>query len=328
MTLRINTWSGIIGVVFAFWVACFPQVQGQEAAHFNSVRLLTNKEAVLQIQGSNTFNYRIDVSNDLSNWLALATLRSSGVNQYTDSFAPYLSARSYRAAKVEGTNILTGDHLSTPEGPITFHPINHASLVLNWNGITIYSDPVNGSTPYKGLARADLILVTHSHGDHFDSATINSVTNTNAVIIAPQAVFNSLTTAQRKLARVMTNGAVTTFGDITIEAVPAYNLTSNFHPKGQGNGYVLTVGGRRIYISGDTEDVPEIRALTNIDVAFLCMNLPYTMSITKAVSTARQFEPAIVYPYHYQGYSSTDLNTFKRQVGTDLGIEVRLRPWY
>jgi len=331
MTLRIGKWGGLFGIAAVTWGAgIVRQAHGQEGAKFNSVRLLTNKEAVLQIQGSNTVNYRIETSTDLSNWLALATLRSSGLNQYTDSFAPYLNARSYRAATLEGTNILTGDHLSTPEGPITLHPIHHASLVLNWNGLTIYSDPVNGATPYKGLARADLILVTHIHGDHFDSATINSVTNTNAVIIAPRLVFNSLTAAQKKLARIMTNGAVTIVGEINIEAVPAYNLTNNNHPKGDGNGYVLTIGGHRIYISGDTEDVPEIRALSNIDVAFLCMNVPYTMTGAKAVSTVRQFQPGVVYPYHYQNQdgSFTDLNGFKRQVGTDLGVEVRLRPWY
>ena len=110
--------------------------------------------------------------------------------------------------------------------------------------------------------------------------------------------------------------------------MPAYNLTSSFHPKGVGNGYVLTVGGKRIYVSGDTEDTPELRGLTNIDVAFVCMNLPYTMSVDKAVSAVREFQPKTVYVYHYQGYSNADVTRFKQSVGTDRGIEVRLRKWY
>lgn len=309
------------GAIFTF---------GQELPSFGSLKVLTNKEAVLQLKGSNTFNYRIDVSSNLLEWQPLATLRSTGTNQYTDSFAPYLSARSYRAATLEETNVLTGDHLSTALGTITLHPINHASLVLTWNGLTIYCDPTGGATPYKNLARADLILVTHSHGDHFDTATINSVKNTNAVIMGPPAVFSGLTAAQKTIAKILTNGATAIFGDITIDAVPAYNLTNSNHPKGAGNGYIMTLAGRRIYISGDTEDIPETRALTNIDLAFLSMNVPFTMSGTKAVSTVRQFRPGVVYPYHYRNGdgSFTDLNAFKRQVGTDLGIEVRLRPWY
>jgi L-ascorbate metabolism protein UlaG (beta-lactamase superfamily) len=313
-----------------FLAVCAQLGLAQELPHFGSLKVLTNREAVVQLKGSNTFNYRIDVSSNLFDWQALATLRSSGTNQYTDSFAPYLSSRIYRAATLEGTNILTGDHLSTPLGPITVHPINHASLVLSWNGLTIYCDPTGGATPYKNLARADLILITHSHGDHFETSTINSVTNTHVVIMGPQAVFSGLTAAQKTVAKILTNGATSTFGDITIDAVPAYNLTNSNHPKSVGNGYILTMGGRRIYISGDTEDIPETRALTNIDLAFLSMNVPFTMSGTKAVSTVRQFRPGVVYPYHYRNGDSsfTDLNAFKRQVGTDLGIEVRLRPWY
>jgi L-ascorbate metabolism protein UlaG (beta-lactamase superfamily) len=303
----------------------------QDLPRFGSLKVLTNKEAVVQLSGLNTINYRIDVSSNLFDWQALATLRSSGTtNQYTDSFAPYLSSRIYRAATLEGTNILTGDHLSTPLGPITMHPINHAALVLGWNGLTIYCDPTGSATLYKNIDRADLILVTHSHGDHFSTSTIDSVKKTNVVIMGPQAVFSGLTAAQKTVAKILTNKATATFGDITIEAVPAYNLTNSNHPKGVGNGYILTIAGRRIYISGDTEDIPETRALTNIDVAFLCMDFQYTMSGPKAVSTVRQFRPMVVYPYHYRNSNGTytDLNAFKSQVGTDLGIEVRLRPWY
>jgi L-ascorbate metabolism protein UlaG (beta-lactamase superfamily) len=129
---------------------------------------------------------------------------------------------------------------------------------------------------------------------------------------------------------VLPNGASTNLLDLTIEAMPAYNLTASLHAKGAGNGYVVALGGKRIYLSGDTEDIPEMRALRDIDVAFVSMNLPYTMSVPKAVSAVREFRPKVVYPYHYRNAdrSLADLEGFKQQVGTDLGIEVRLRPWY
>ena len=112
--------------------------------------------------------------------------------------------------------------------------------------------------------------------------------------------------------------------------MPAYNLTSSYHPKGVGNGYVLTLGGRRVYLSGDSEDIPEMRSLQDIDVAFVCMNVPFTMPVDKASSAVRDFRPRVVYPYHYrnQAGSLADLSGFKRQVGNDLGSEVRLRNWY
>jgi L-ascorbate metabolism protein UlaG (beta-lactamase superfamily) len=193
---------------------------------------------------------------------------------------------------------------------------------MSWNGRTIYNDPVGGAAPFQGLPRADLILVSHSHGDHFDVSTLNAVKGSNAVIVAPQAVFNSMSAALKSLTTVLTNGAITNIMGLTIDAVPAYN--SN-HPKGSGNGYVLTIGGKRIYMSGDTGDIPEMRALQDIDVSFVCMNLPFTMSVDQASDVVRAFRPKVVYPYHY---SQSNVNSFKQQVGTDLGVEVRLRKWY
>jgi L-ascorbate metabolism protein UlaG (beta-lactamase superfamily) len=191
----------------------------------------------------------------------------------------------------------------------------------------IYNDPVGGATPYAGLPKADLILVSHSHGDHFDSATLNTVRGPSAVIIAPQAVFNSLSTTLKALTTVLTNGASANVIGLTIEAVPAYNAN---HPKGAGNGYVLTLGGKRIYMSGDTGNIAEMRALQDIDVAFVCMNLPFTMSVNDAATAVRAFRPKVVYPYHFrnQDGSQSSLTTFKRLVGADLGIEVRVRKWY
>jgi L-ascorbate metabolism protein UlaG (beta-lactamase superfamily) len=214
----------------------------------------------------------------------------------------------------------------TAEGDVIIHPINHATFVMEWGSRMIYVDPVGGSSRFTGLPRADLILVTHDHSDHYDNTTLTAVKQTNTVIVAPAAVVQKLTTALKPLAVTLTNGAGLDTLDCRVDAVPAYNLTVSNHPKGVGNGYVLTLGGKRIYISGDTEDTPELRALEAIDIAFVCMNLPYTMSVTKAASAVRQFRPRVVYPYHYSGGS--DVNQFKRLVGMDLGIEVRLRKWY
>ena len=274
--------------------------------------------------------YRVEASPDLQSWAAMATLLSPGLLQHTDSAAGYFPKRFYRINQVTGSNLLTGDHLATKNGDVVFHPINHASFVMSWNGKMIYSDPVGGATPYQGLQKADLIVVTHAHSDHFSASTIDAVRAKGARIIATQAVFNAMGATQRGLTTVLANGANTDAIALNVAAVPAYNLTNQNHPKGVGNGYVLTIGGRRVFISGDTEDVPEIRALGKIDVAFLCMNVPFTMDITKAASTVRQMKPKVVYPYHYRNQDGTyaDLVSFRQQAGTDFGIEVRARAWY
>ena len=305
----------------------------QEAPQFTGIQRLTNREIFLQLNAPTGLDYRIEVSTNLLHWDPLLTLLSAGLNQHTDSAAPYLAARHYRAFQLSGTNLLTGDHLATDDGEVIFHPIIHATLVMSWNGKMIYNDPVEPmgvTTNFQGIPRPDLILVSHSHGDHFSISTLNAVTNANTVIIAPQAVYNNMSATLKTLTLVMTNGATTNVMGLGIAAVPAYNLTSSYHPKGVGNGYVLTIGGKRIYLSGDTEDIPEMRALQDIDVAFICINVPYTMPGDKARSAVREFRPQIVYPYHYRNQDSTypNLNAFKQQVGTDLGIEVRLRKWY
>ena len=155
----------------------------------------------------------------------------------------------------------------------------------------------------------------------------NSVTNATTRIIAPSVVYSGMTTALRAITTVLTNGMSTNYLGLKIDAIPAYNFTASYHPQGVGNGYVLTVANKRIYLAGDTEDIPDMRGLHNIDVAFLPMNLPFTMTVTNAASAVREFRPAVVYPYHYAGSGSTpgDVNVFKQLVGQDLGIEVRLR---
>lgn len=299
----------------------------QEPPRLTGLQRLANHEVLLQFSAMKGSHLRLEASTDLRHWTALLTLLSTGADQHTDSAAPYFSRRFYRAQQVDGTGVLPGDHMETDDGEVIFHPINHASFVMRWQGKMIYNDPVGGATPYASLPRADLILVSHSHGDHFDSATLNAVRGLSAVILAPQAVFNSLSAPLRAITTVLTNGAATNLLGLTVEAVPAYNAN---HPRGSGNGYVLTLGGRRIYMSGDTGNIAEMRSLQDIDVAFVCMNLPFTMSVNDAATAVRAFRPKVVYPYHFRNQDGTlsSLTTFKRLVGADLGIEVRVRKWY
>ncbi len=222
------------------------------------------------------------------------------------------------------------DHEKTNGGELTIQPIVHATLVLTYNGKNIYVDPTGGADVFKGLAAPDMILITDIHGDHLDPKTIDAVNTAHAVIVVPQAVADKLpaTTDKQKLV-ILKNGDKTTQLGISITAIPMYNLPESStapHTKGRGNGYVLTIGGKNVYISGDTADIPEMRALKNIDIAFVCMNLPYTMDVATAAQGVLAFKPKAVYPYHYRGQ---DINQFKALVNAgDKNIDVRLRNWY
>lgn len=220
---------------------------------------------------------------------------------------------------------LTGDTFETDKGDLVIHPVSHASFVMGWDGKTIYVDPVGGVGAYDGLPRPDLILLTDIHGDHMDADTLNGLAGT-ALIIAPAAVKEQLPGALQLQTLTLENGAQTERLGVTLEGIPMYNLTEErlqFHDKGRGNGYVVTLGGKRVYISGDTEDIPEMRALKNIDVAFVCFNLPYTMTENQAADAVNAFRPAAVYPYHYRG---SDLALFTSLI--DEGIEVKEGAWY
>lgn len=222
----------------------------------------------------------------------------------------------------------TPDTIATEDGALKIFPINHATLALQWKDRTIYVDPVGGAKPLKELSKPDLILVTDIHGDHFSKETLAELAGPKTKLVCPTAVAEQMTPDLHNSATILTNRQTGELFGIKIEAIPMYNLTTErlkFHNKGRGNGYVVTLGGKRIYLSGDTEDIPEMLALKNIDVAFVCMNLPYTMTVEQAAKAVRTFKPRVVYPYHYRG---SDVNKFKELVGTDAGVEVRLREWY
>jgi L-ascorbate metabolism protein UlaG (beta-lactamase superfamily) len=222
--------------------------------------------------------------------------------------------------------------IQTAVGALMIHPIQHATLVLSANGKNIYVDPVGGADAFKGAGSPDLIVVTDIHGDHFDEKTIDAVKKAGTVVVVPKAVADQMK-GDKKGVVILNNGGKTKQVGFDITALPMYNLpetADSRHPKGRGNGYVINIGGKNIYISGDTEDIPEMRALKNIDVAFVCMNLPYTMDINQAASAVLAFKPKIVYPYHYRGSDGlADVAAFKKMVNEkDPNIEVRLANWY
>jgi len=225
---------------------------------------------------------------------------------------------------------IPADKIKVKGGELTIQPITHATLVLSYQGKNFYVDPTGGADAFKGLAAPDVILITDIHGDHFDPKTIDAVNTNHATLVVPQAVADKLpaTTDKSKL-MIIKNGESKDAAGITITAIPMYNLPESptaFHTKGRGNGYILSIGGKYVYLSGDTSDISEMRSLKNIDIAFVCMNLPYTMDVKTAASAVLAFKPKIVYPYHYRGQ---DTEEFKKLVNTgDKSIEVRLRNWY
>lgn len=225
------------------------------------------------------------------------------------------------------------DHVKTNNGDFIIQPVHHGSLVLTWNKQTVYVDPYGGGKLYQGLSAPDLILITDIHPDHLDTNTLAEIATDKATFIAPQAVADLMPERYKQKLIVIGNNDTTSFGGIEIEAIPMYNITEEkkmMHVKGRGNGYVLTFGDKRVYISGDTEDIPEMRQLNNIDIAFVCMNLPYTMDISQAASAVLEFKPAVVYPYHYRGKEGkSDVEKFRKLVHEkNKNIDVRLRDWY
>lgn len=224
------------------------------------------------------------------------------------------------------------DKIQANNSEITIIPINHATLALKWGQEVVYFDPSGSHELFKEVPKPTMILVTDIHGDHFNPTTLDRMGAKDLQVVVPPAVADKIPRAYSKV-RVLSNGQSVELNGIKIEAIPMYNLPESKdsrHPKGRGNGYVVTMGAKRFYISGDTADITEMRALKDIDVAFVCMNLPYTMDVEAAASAVLDFVPGIVYPYHFRGQNGlSDVDQFKEIVEAgNEDIEVRLREWY
>lgn len=215
------------------------------------------------------------------------------------------------------------DTIKTSKGDLEITFIGHGTLMFSFGGKVIHVDPWTTLSDYKGMPKADVILVTHEHFDHLDKKAIDTLKKPGTEIILNEACFR-----QTGEGTVMKNGDVKTAAGFKIEAVPAYNIVhmrdgnNPFHPKGNGNGYIIAFGDKRVYVAGDTENTPEIKALKGIDIAFLPMNLPYTMTPEMVADAAKAFKPAILYPYHF---GETDTAKLIDLLKDEKGIEVRIR---
>ena len=215
------------------------------------------------------------------------------------------------------------DVVKTGAGDLVITFIGHGTLMFTFGGKVIHVDPVGQYADYGKLPKADLILITHEHRDHLDLKAMEMLRQPGTQVVLTQAAA-----VQAPGGLVMANGEVKTVAGLTIEAVPAYNLVHKresgepFHPKGQGNGYVITFGDKRVYVAGDTENTPEMKALKGIDIAFLPMNLPYTMTPEMVADAARAFKPKVLYPYHF---GQTDTARLVALLQDAPEIEVRMR---
>jgi L-ascorbate metabolism protein UlaG (beta-lactamase superfamily) len=222
-----------------------------------------------------------------------------------------------------------GDRYAVDGGEIVVNPIGHATFVMQVPGLVIYVDPATNPATFQGMPPADLVLITHEHGDHFKPDTLAAIVGDNTRLIVNRAVMDKLSDDLKTKANALANGEGTEVGGVRVDAVPAYNTTEDrkkYHPQGRDNGYVLGVGGRRVYIAGDTEDIPEMRALSDIHIAFVPMNLPFTMDVDQASSAVAAFKPHIVYPYHY---GESDVQKFAADVKAAAAeTQVVLGKWY
>jgi L-ascorbate metabolism protein UlaG (beta-lactamase superfamily) len=221
------------------------------------------------------------------------------------------------ASVVYGQKKFQEDVIKTSGGDLRITFIGHGTLMFSYAGKVIHIDPVSMYADYTTLPRADLILVTHEHGDHLDVKAIDNVRTANTVIASNAAAAKSISGAI-----VMKNGDTQTLAGIPVEAVPAYNPEKQFHPKGNGNGYVLTFAEKRVYVAGDTENIPEMKALKGIDIAFLPMNQPYTMTPEQVADAAKVIKPKVLYPYHF---GNTDTAKLVELLKDEKEIEVRIR---
>lgn len=221
-----------------------------------------------------------------------------------------------------GRNTMEKDTIKTSAGDLEITFVGHGTLMFRLGGTVMHVDPVSNEGDYSAMPKADIVLVTHEHPDHLDARAISEVIKDGTILLLPEACAEQLGKGN-----VMRNGDVHMVGGIRIEAIPAYNVVHKrpsgepFHPKGRGNGYVITFGDTRVYVAGDTENTPEMKALRDIDVAFLPMNLPYTMDPKMVADAAKAFEPTVLYPYHY---GNTDTSELVRLLEGEP-VEVRVR---
>ena len=224
------------------------------------------------------------------------------------------------------------DVIPTNDGNVKVTPILHSTMVLEWKDRTIYIDPYGGAERFNNFKKPDIVVITHAHGDHFNKETLKGLDLTSAELIAPHAVVDELGDIKFGQVTAMKSTGGAAREGIRIEAMPMYNLPddeTSRHKKGWGNGYVINIGNTRFYISGDTEDIIEMRLLQDIDYAFVCMNQPYTMTVEQAADAVLEFKPKVVYPFHYRGQDGlSDVEKFKELVAVNPKIEVRLRNWY
>lgn len=228
-----------------------------------------------------------------------------------------------------------GGHLpnefKTSQGTLLVNPVHHASIVLETPIGTLFVDPVGEAADYADFPAADLILVTHQHGDHYNAEVLSAIKGENTQLITNPAVMDMLPAELKTNASTLANGDTASLTGLQVDAIPAYNLTEerkNFHPEGRDNGYVLTMDDFRVYVSGDTEDVPAMRGLQGINLAFVCMNLPFTMDAAAAADAVRAFSPEYVYPYHFRGRDggTQDPERFAELVGD--AATVKIGDWY
>jgi len=220
------------------------------------------------------------------------------------------------------------DTFPTSSGDLNITFIGHGTLMFQWDGKVIHVDPVMREADYSQMPKADLILVTHEHPDHLDTNALRKILKDNTKVVMTQACYDMLEDPGSMDIKVMANGDEWNFDSVDIKTIPAYNMVHKrpnggfYHPKGRGNGYILDFGGERVLVAGDTENIPEIKALKDIDIAFLPMNLPYTMTPEMVADAAKAFKPDILYPYHY---GSTDTGELIKLMNGVDGVQVRVR---
>ncbi len=213
------------------------------------------------------------------------------------------------------------DTIDTSEGNLAITLIGPASVMFNFNGKNIHIDPVMREGDYDKMPKADIILITHEHGDHLEPVAISAIRTKETAVVLTERCSEKV-----EGDIIMKNGDIDTVGGLPVEAIPAYNIVNKrangepFHPKGNGNGYIITFGNRRIYIAGDTENTPEMKALKNIYAAFLPMNLPYTMNAKMVADATRAFKPTILYPYHRDDKFIDELKKLLEKEDIDIRI--------